>query len=334
MFPRVTLGVAKTLYSGNAVFTNRAQYRFARAGIIQRYFSTSPALNKQINNNPSDAKKMISDDVKTQAPSVAANVHDTKDKSVDKIIAELVDQGVIWKDGTVAPSTNIYAKGETDSVEVTHREIKTGSDRAAWYVIQFMRKSFDIFSGYSYQNFSGTINEKAVLRRVVFLETCAGVPPMMAGMVRHLQSLRLMKKDGGWIQTLLAEAENERMHLMIALTLQKPGRIFRGTVVLTQFGFCTLYFVTYLIAPKFCHRFVGYLEEEAVKTYTHVLELLDADHLPLFKLLDAPAIAKEYYKLDDGAKLREVLACMRADEAHHRDVNHSLSDVHDAVPKK
>ena len=37
--------------------------------------------------------------------------------------------------------------------------------------------------------------------------------------------------------------------------------------------FVNLFFLAYLISPKFCHRFVGYLEEEAVKTYTHCLEV-------------------------------------------------------------
>lgn len=31
----------------------------------------------------------------------------------------------------------------------------------------------------------------------------------------------------------------------------------------------------YLISPKHCHAFVGYLEEEAVKTYTHCLADID-----------------------------------------------------------
>ena len=34
-----------------------------------------------------------------------------------------------------------------------------------------------------------------------------------------------------------------------------------------------LLFVAYLISPKFVHRLVGYLEEEAVKTYTYCLEV-------------------------------------------------------------
>ena len=33
-------------------------------------------------------------------------------------------------------------------------------------------------------------------------------------MIRHLHSLRRMKRDHGWIHTLLEEAENERMHLL------------------------------------------------------------------------------------------------------------------------
>jgi hypothetical protein len=57
------------------------------------------------------------------------------------------------------------------------------------------------------------------LVRIVFLETVAGVPGFAAAMVRHLQSLRLLRRDGGWIGTLLEDAENERMHLMVALKL-------------------------------------------------------------------------------------------------------------------
>ncbi len=53
-------------------------------------------------------------------------------------------------------------------------------------------------------------------------------------MVRHLKSLRLMKRDRGWIHTLLEEAENERMHLLTALELRCPGPVFKGTVVVSQ----------------------------------------------------------------------------------------------------
>ena len=48
---------------------------------------------------------------------------------------------------------------------------------------------------------------------------------MVGGMIRHLHSLRLMRKDRGWIHTLLDEAENERMHLMTFMAMKKPGAL-------------------------------------------------------------------------------------------------------------
>ena len=53
-------------------------------------------------------------------------------------------------------------------------------------------------------------------------------------MVRHFQSLRRMTRDHGWIHTLLEEAENERMHLLTALELRKPGPFFKAGVIGTQ----------------------------------------------------------------------------------------------------
>lgn len=42
-------------------------------------------------------------------------------------------------------------------------------------------------------------------RRIIFLETVAGVPGMVAAMTRHLHSLRRMQRDYGWIHTLLGK---------------------------------------------------------------------------------------------------------------------------------
>ena len=64
-------------------------------------------------------------------------------------------------------------------------------------------------SGYSF----GKLTESKALTRIVFLETVAGVPGSVASTLRHLASLRRMKRDGGWINSLMSEAENERMHV-------------------------------------------------------------------------------------------------------------------------
>jgi hypothetical protein len=57
---------------------------------------------------------------------------------------------------------------------------------------------------------------------------------MVGGAIRHLHSLRLMRRDNGWIHTLLEEAENERMHLLTFIQLRQPGPLFRGAVLVTQ----------------------------------------------------------------------------------------------------
>ena len=49
--------------------------------------------------------------------------------------------------------------------------------------------------------------------------------------------------------------------------------VFKPVFLVLIGVFVNLFFLAYLISPKFCHRFVGYLEEEAVKTYTHCLEV-------------------------------------------------------------
>lgn len=104
------------------------------------------------------------------------------------------------------------------------------------------------------------------LIRIVFLESIAGVPGMVAAACRHLHSLRLLRRDKGWIHTMLEDAANERQHLLVALKLYQPGIFMRTMLLFAQGIFFNFFFFFYLIAPRVAHRFVGVLEEEAVYT--------------------------------------------------------------------
>jgi ubiquinol oxidase len=94
--------------------------------------------------------------------------------------------------------------------------------------------------------------------------------------------------------------------------------------------------LAYLVSPKTCHRFVGYLEEEAVITYTRTIADLKAGHLPKWENMEAPQIAKDYFKLPPGQdRVMDLLRVVRADEAKHREVNHTLANLeqkHDPNP--
>jgi hypothetical protein len=101
----------------------------------------------------------------------------------------------------------IWAGEYIGRVKYTHLPPVTLADKLAAFTIKMIRFNFDWMSGYSF----GKITRRKALNRIVFLEAVAGVPGSVAAIVRHLASLRRMKRDGGWINTLMAEAENERM---------------------------------------------------------------------------------------------------------------------------
>jgi len=224
--------------------------------------------------------------------------------------------------GTIRQPHPIWTKEECDNVEITHLKPKGIAPRLAYSLVWTLRRAFDLGTGYSL----GLKNERTFVLRVIILETVAGIPGMVGAFIRHMRSLRRGTKDYGWIHSLLEEAENERMHLMIAMSLRDMGFITRSVVCVAQGLVLPFYFLSYLISHKFCHSFVGYLEEEAVKTYTQFLDHMDAGHLPGLHM-DAPICAKNYYHLPDGATFRDVITNIRADEAHHRQLNHCLAHM-------
>lgn len=193
-----------------------------------------------------------------------------------------------------------------------HYVPKDVRDRIAFAFVKFLRFFADTFFARRYGH------------RAVVLETIAAVPGMVGGVLQHLSSLRRLESDSGRIRILLDEAENERMHLMTFINIAQPSRLERLLILLAQGGFFNLYFLLYLISRKTAHRLVGYLEEEAVHSYTEYLA--DVDNGSCANV-PAPPIAIDYWKLAPDARLHDVIIAVRADEARHREVNHELADA-------
>lgn len=203
-----------------------------------------------------------------------------------------------------------FQTDETANLEVHHspRDIH---DRIALRIVKVMRVFADAFFSKRYGH------------RAVVLETVAAVPGMVGGLLQHLKSVRRIRDDQGWIRELLDEAENERMHLMTFIHIVKPSRGERWLIMVAQAIFYNVFFFTYLFAPRTAHRIVGYLEEEAVVSYTQYLAEIDAGRQ---ENVPAPQIAIDYWKLAADARLRDVVISVRADEAHHRDTNHGFAN--------
>ena len=144
-----------------------------------------------------------------------------------------------------------------------HRKPQDFGDRCALFFTMRLRWFADTFFAKRYGH------------RAVVLETVAGVPGMVAGMWNHLRSLRKMQPDDrGWIKTLLAEAENERMHLMIFIEIAKPNWFERWMIITAQFLFWHFYMFLYICFPKVAHRMVGYFEEQAEVSIHLILKQL------------------------------------------------------------
>lgn len=92
------------------------------------------------------------------------------------------------------------------------------SDKAALLAVKILRWGLDKATGYKHQKAVDVdikdpvgarkqfaMTEQKYLIRNVFLESVAGVPGMVAGMLRHLHSMRRMKRDNGWYVCLLTQ---------------------------------------------------------------------------------------------------------------------------------
>jgi ubiquinol oxidase len=168
--------------------------------------------------------------------------------------------------------------------------------------------------------------------RAVVLETVAGVPGIVAGVWLHLKSLRKMKTGyGPDIREMLSEAENERMHLMFFIEIAKPNWFERYLVLFAQLIFMLFYFILYVIDYKTAHRMIAYFEEEAVKSYTDYLGLVESGEV---ENVPAPRLAIQYYEMGSNAKLSDLIRHVRADEQHHSEVNHKYANGNTSYKRK
>ncbi|KAJ2471229.1 inducible alternative oxidase 2, partial [Coemansia sp. RSA 2131] len=221
---------------------------------------------------------------------------------LDKLLAAKKDV-----DALVAVRTEIEAAHAAGNGAAVVDEIVA---KLIW-AVKIARKPTDIFFRNKY------------IHRSVMLKVVAAVPEMVSGLIRHIKSLQGMRHDGGWMGHLLHEAENERIHLMTWMEVSKPVLWERALIATVHTGSFAVFPLLYMVSPRTAHRVVGYLEEEAVTSYTHFIGKIDAGRIENVK---APDIAVAYWNLDPESTLRDVVLAVRADEALHRDTNHHFSD--------
>jgi ubiquinol oxidase len=122
---------------------------------------------------------------------------------------------------------------------------------------------------------------------------------------------------------MLAEAENERMHLMFFVEIAKPNWFERLLVLIAQIIFFVFYFFIYVVSYRLAHKMIAYFEEEAVRSYTDYLAMVESGAV---ENVPAPQLAIDYYGMKSSAKLSDLIVKVRADEQHHSIINHKYAD--------
>ncbi len=160
--------------------------------------------------------------------------------------------------------------------------------------------------------------------QVIVLETVTAVPPMVVATLLHLECLRRMLDDNGWVRTFMDEAESQRTHLMAFVALARPNAWERFLIVLAQGIFYNVYFFLYLISARVAHRLAAYFAEQAVHGYSeYLLQIESGDRA----MQPAPESAIAYWGLAPEAQVREMVMAMLEDEAIHRDLHHAFADA-------
>jgi len=254
-----------------------------------------------------------------QSRHLSANSNSTKPMDNE---AELADHSWrqlnhIW--------TNEEIQERIASSDMKHIPVTT-SDKIMHGIMRTMYHTFNFITGYKHAN----PPTRSIEWRLIVLESFAGVPGFLAAGFRHFYSLRTLQRDHGAIFTFLEEAENERMHLLVCLKMFDANPITKALVIAAQVSMVPFLAAVYAAHPPAMHRFVGYLEETAVETYANVIDHVDTPGTHLHRdwaELEAPEVAKTYWALDEDATWRDTLGHILADEAHHRDVNHTFATL-------
>merc|ERR1719389_599058 len=200
------------------------------------------------------------------------------------------------------------------------------ADTVLQKMVRVAYHAFNFMTGYHHAD----PPTSAIGYRLIILESVAGVPGMLGGMFRHFRSLRQLQRDHGFIFTLLEEAENERMHLIVCMSFFEAGPVTRFIVQAGQVALTPFLAGLYLVRPQLLHRFVGYLEETAVHTYTNIVHMTETPGTQLhtaWRDVPAPEVAVKYWRMPEDAMWVDCLKRMLADESHHRDVNHALASM-------
>eukprot|EP00644_Phytophthora_capsici_P012399 jgi/Phyca11/552080/estExt2_Genewise1Plus.C_PHYCAscaffold_460130 len=164
---------------------------------------------------------------------------------------------------------------------------------------------------FDYRGLNSSMTASDWINRCLYIETFARASEMVMGIAHHLRSQRSLKLDDMWLK-----AENERVQIFTSM--KQRGLSSQVAMVAAQSVFLPVFFLTYMISPKTCQHFIAFVDEEAVNTYTYLLEDMEHGHLNEWCTMTAPLVGRRHFDLPDDAKVYDMIKCIRAEKASHK----------------
>ncbi|ETO59491.1 hypothetical protein F444_22164 [Phytophthora nicotianae P1976] len=330
--PHQLSGVLQARMDKSVYFVKPHGLPIVPSHVVWRVFATAPAVSTD-EVSPSPPLRVVLGDIKwTAAPLPQIKEMTAEPASLKHFVKTLKRYNslsiagaahVNTKDDLVRKNPMPHSPDAVEKASQTYHKPKKIDNQVTPRGIKTRRAGLDIPAGYRGPS---AMTVQDWLNRCLFLETIASVAGMVESMARHLRSARSLKQDD---QSIIEESKNERIHQLIFLEMKEPGWLTRMTVFAVQAVTFPAFALAYMVSPRTHQRFVEFLEDEAVKTYTYLLEDMEHGHLDEWCITTAPLTGRNYYDLPDDAKVYDMIKCILEDEARNRDMRRAI--VHPIV---
>lgn len=159
--------------------------------------------------------------------------------------------------------------------------------------------------------------ETIFLRRALLLESVHWIHGLTMAYVCHLRSILTNHDELQMVQPMLGEYQSHRIHLLSFLQALKPSIFTRVLLIVIQAMIMPVYFLVCLVYPPLALSIARFVAAHATHFYSDTLTALEKGEMPRVAAMKIPPVAAWFYNLPAGARFRELLLNIRADDAFH-----------------
>ncbi|EKF36790.1 GTPase activating protein of Rab-like GTPase, putative [Trypanosoma cruzi marinkellei] len=171
-----------------------------------------------------------------------------------------------------SPITTISDINALEGERLTHSPPQRFTDHCCIYLVKLLRWCAD------------KLFRERYLHRATMLKVIAPAPPLAGAMISHLRTI-LKKENPAYIpgkgdfatetRGLLAQAESHASHIRILMLMTEITYVERVAALFLQAIHFAIFALLFLLSPRVAFRLMGYLGEESVVIWTHMINDID-----------------------------------------------------------